>query len=164
MNTNQSRAAEIELEYDPDLRIAIVAARWNSEITDALLEGAIDELEGAGYNEEDYDVFRVPGTIELTFAARRLADTGDYDAVIILGCVIKGETPHFDFVCQSVTQGTTLINNDGKVPVIFGVVTTLNLQQALDRAGGKMGNKGAEAAQAALEMVAFNKTIDEPAG
>lgn len=143
-----------------DLKVAIVAAEWNSKITDALLQGAIERLHDEGYPDSCADVFRVPGTVELTFAASRLIDTDMYDAIIVLGCVIRGDTSHFDYVCQSVTQGITQLNADGDIPVIFGVLTTDNEQQALDRAGGRLGNKGAEAAECAIKMTCFNLICD----
>lgn len=143
-----------------DLKVAIVAAEWNSKITDALLQGAIERLHDEGYPDSCADVFRVPGTVELTFAASRLIDTDMYDAIIVLGCVIRGDTSHFDYVCQSVTQGITQLNADGDIPVIFGVLTTDNEQQALDRAGGRLGNKGAEAAECAIKMTYFNLICD----
>lgn len=143
-----------------DVRIAIVAARWNSHITEPLTRGAVETLTAAGLDPEgDIDVFHVPGTVELTFAASKLIENGDYDAIIVLGCVIKGNTPHFDYVCSSVTQGVTHLNAECDIPVIFGVITTLDEQQALDRAGGPVGNKGSEAATTALHMVAFNRSI-----
>ena len=138
------------MDFDP--RVAIVAARWNHHITDALLKGARQVLEDNGC---DVVVERVPGTVELTYAASRLNNTDEFDAIIVLGCVIKGDTPHFDYVCSSVTQGITDINTRGETPVIFGVLTTLDEQQALDRAGGRLGNKGAEAAITALHMIDF---------
>ena len=143
-----------------DLKVAIVAAEWNSKITDALLQGAIERLHDEGYPDSCADVFRVPGTVELTFAASRLIDTDMYDAIIVLGCVIRGDTSQFDYVCQSVTQGITQLNADGDIPVIFGVLTTDNEQQALDRAGGRLGNKGAEAAECAIKMTCFNLICD----
>ena len=143
-----------------DLKVAIVAAEWNSKITDALLQGAIERLHDEGYPDSCADVFRVPGTVELTFAASRLIDTDMYDAIIVLGCVIRGDTSHFNYVCQSVTQGITQLNADGDIPVIFGVLTTDNEQQALDRAGGRLGNKGAEAAECAIKMTCFNLICD----
>lgn len=139
------------------MRIAVVRTRWNEQITTLLADGAIKTLEKAG---AEAHAFIVPGAIELTFAAQRLVDSEEYDAVIVLGCVIKGDTPHFDYVCQSVTQGITAINADGPVPVIFGVLTVLNEQQALDRCGGPAGHKGIEAAQTAMEMVRFAEEID----
>jgi 6,7-dimethyl-8-ribityllumazine synthase len=136
-------------------KIAIVAARWNSNITDALAKGAADLLDEQGVSNT---TFRVPGTVELTYAAARLQDY--YDAVIIIGCVIRGDTPHFDYVCQSVTQGMTILNANAEAPVIFGVLTVENEQQALDRAGGALGNKGTEAAEAAIHMLAFSAGLD----
>lgn len=155
MNTEQATAQAINIPHIEGLRIAIVQARWNSHITSALTAGAVDYLNKQGYGDENIDVFLVTGTIELTFAAAKLIETYDYDAIIEIGCVIKGDTPHFDYVCQSVTDGCTRLNARAEIPVLFGVITTLNEQQALDRAGGVAGNKGAEAAAAALEMINF---------
>lgn len=138
-----------------DMRVGIVRTLWNSHITEALLAGAQDTLKAAGIDDDMIDVFEVPGAVELTFAAAKLVDTGNYDAIIILGCVIRGGTPHFDYVCQSVTQGNAYLNSECDIPIIFGVLTVDNEQDALDRAGGKLGNKGAEAAQAALLMYDF---------
>ena len=106
------------------------------------------------------DVFEVPGAVELTFAAAKLVDTGNYDAIIILGCVIRGGTPHFDYVCQSVTQGNAYLNSECDIPIIFGVLTVDTEQDALDRAGGKLGNKGSEAAEAALLMYDFVDNVN----
>ena len=131
-------------------RYAIIVADWNSEITYAMADGAITTLREHGVTEEHITVVHVPGTVELTYAASRQMD--DNDAVIVIGCVIKGDTPHFDYVCQSVTQGVTLLNSEGTTPVIFSVLTTLDKQQALDRAGGKLGNKGIEGAVTAIRM------------
>ncbi len=138
-----------------DMRVGIVRTLWNSHITEALLAGAQDTLKAAGIEDDMIDVFEVPGAVELTFAAAKLVDTGNYDAIIILGCVIRGGTPHFDYVCQSVTQGNAFLNSDCDIPIIFGVLTVDTEQDALDRAGGKLGNKGTEAAQAALLMYDF---------
>lgn len=140
------------------LNIAVVRTRWNEQITTLLASGAVATLHKAG---ADVDEFVVPGAIELTFAAQRLVDSEEYDAVIVFGCVIKGDTPHFDYVCQSVTQGITQINADGPVPVIFGVLTVHNEQQALDRCGGPAGHKGIEAAHTAMEMARFAEQIDD---
>ena len=131
-------------------RYAVIVADWNSEITYALADGAIATLKEHGVTDEHLTVVHVPGTVELTFAAARQMDS--HDAVIVLGCVIKGDTPHFDYVCQSVTQGVTLLNSNGTTPVIFSVLTTLDKQQALDRAGGRLGNKGVEGAVTAIRM------------
>lgn len=148
--------APAPVEFDAPVRVAVVRAQWNSHITSVLADGAVNTLEAAGAEAE---VFEVPGAVELTFAAQSLIDTERYDAVIVFGCVIKGDTPHFDYVCQSVTQGVTALNVDSPVPVIFGVLTVLDEQQALDRAGGRLGNKGSEAADTALKMVEFRRKV-----
>ena len=133
-------------------RYAIIVADWNSEITYALAQGAIDTFTKHGVSEDNIVVMHVPGTVELTYGAARLMKEERVDAVVVIGCVIQGETPHFDYVCQSVTQGVAMLNAQGKVPVIFSVLTVLNQQQALDRAGGKLGNKGVEGAYTAIRM------------
>lgn len=133
-------------------RYAIIVADWNKDITFALAQGAIDTLLKHGVGEQHISITRVPGTVELTYAAKYVIEQEHPQAVIVIGCVIQGETPHFDYVCQSVTQGVTLLNAKGEVPVIFSVLTTLNKQQALDRAGGKLGNKGVEGAVTAIRM------------
>ena len=132
-------------------RYAIVVADWNSEITFALAQGAVDTLLKHGVQQTHLDVLHVPGTVELTYAASKLLHEG-LAAIIVIGCVIQGDTPHFDYVCQSVTQGVTILNAQGDTPVIFSVLTTLDKQQALDRAGGKLGNKGVEGAYTAIRM------------
>ncbi|MBP3534668.1 MAG: 6,7-dimethyl-8-ribityllumazine synthase [Muribaculaceae bacterium] len=146
-----------ELTAD-DMNIAVVRTSWNDRITSLLASGAVETLKAAGADVEE---FIVPGSVELTYAAQRLADTERFDAIIVFGCVIKGDTPHFDYVCSSVTQGITALNTDGPVPVIFGVLTVLDEQQALDRCGGPAGHKGIEAAQTAIEMVRFARSVDE---
>ena len=143
-----------------DIRVAIVRTLWNSQITNPLLSGVVEEFKRAGLTSDDYDIFEVPGAIELTFAASKLIETGLYNSIIVLGCVIRGGTPHFDYVCQSVTQGITHLNSECDIPVIFGVLTVDCLQDAIDRAGGKLGNKGAEAAQAALLMYDFCDKVE----
>lgn len=135
------------------MRIGIVVAEWNKPITESLLEGAVNTLEKHGVKEENITVCRVPGSFELTFGAKMLAKAGQIDAVIILGCVVRGDTPHFDYVCSGVTQGTTLLNIEYDIPFIFGLLTTDTMQQAADRAGGKHGNKGDEAAITAIKMI-----------
>lgn len=133
---------------------AVIVADWNKEITFAMAQGAIDTLLKHGVKKQNISVTHVPGTVELTYAAKRaMLKLGRRPkAIIVIGCVIKGDTPHFDYVCQSVTQGVTMLNTQGPVPVIFSVLTTLNKQQALDRAGGKLGNKGVEGAVTAIRM------------
>lgn len=141
-----------------DMAIAVVRTQWNEQITTLLASGATETLRNAGADVEE---FVVPGAVELTYAAQRIIDSEQFDAVIVFGCVIKGDTPHFDYVCQSVTQGITSLNADGPVPVIFGVLTVLNQQQALDRCGGPAGHKGIEAAQTAIAMVDFARRFDD---
>ena len=155
MSTELHNSISIELPHLEGLRVGIVAARWNSQITDPLLNGAIDRIVEAGYGRECVTVQRVPGTVELTFAAAQMARSGKFDAVIMIGCVIRGGTPHFDYVCDSATQGCAMLNATQDVPIIFCVLTTDDEQQALDRAGGALCNKGTEAAEAAIEMAAI---------
>lgn len=144
-----------------DVRVAIVRAEWNGHITGALAKSCVDTLASHGVDCESVDTFDVPGAVELTYAASSLIETGLYDVVVVFGCVIRGGTPHFDYVCQSVTQGITHLNAECDIPVIFGVLTVDNEQDALDRIGGPMGDKGAEAAEAALKMHAFAQRVKE---
>lgn len=139
------------------MKFAIVCSQWNDTVTGALLNGAIDTLKGNGVGENDIFVDVVPGTFELTFGAKYAAKQYNPDAIIVLGCVVRGGTPHFDYVCSGVTQGITTLNVELDIPVIFGVLTTDNQQQAEDRAGGKLGNKGDEAAYTAIMMAGLNK-------
>ena len=134
------------------LRIGIVVARFNHLISARLLEGALEELGRAGTKPEDVHVAWVPGAFEIPLAAREMARSGRYHALVTLGAVIRGGTPHFDFVCRGVTDGVSSVMQATGVPVAFGVLTTDDVDQALARAGGSDGNKGVEAAQAALEM------------
>lgn len=134
----------------------IVVAEWNKHITEKLLEGACNTLERHGVKPENIHVKRVPGSFELTFGAKRMAETKAVDAVIVLGCVVRGDTPHFDYVCSGVTQGITELNLRYDIPFVFGMLTTDNMQQSEDRAGGKYGNKGDEAAVTALKMAHFS--------
>lgn len=136
-------------------KFAIVVAEWNEEITEALYEGAVASLLASGAKKENIIRKNVPGTFELTLGAQWMADKKDISAIICLGCVIQGETPHFDYICQAVAYGITEVNIKSKKPVIFGVLTTLTKQQALDRSGGKYGNKGEEAALTAISMLNF---------
>lgn len=145
----------------PEMRVAIVQAEWNHHITDALTNGAVDLFKQQGFTDDRIDIFKVPGTVELTFAASQLIEASLYDAIIVFGCVIRGGTPHFDYVCQSVTQGITSLNADCDIPVIFGVLTVDNEQDAIDRAGGRLGNKGTEAAEAAIKMHDFVCKVKE---
>lgn len=136
-----------------NMKFGIVVSEWNEEITEALYEGAYNTLIENGAKADNIVKKYVPGTFELTMGGKLLAEHTDVDAVICLGCVIQGDTPHFDFVCNGVTQGITQLNLDYNIPFIFGVITTLNMQQAKDRAGGVHGNKGDEGAITAIKMV-----------
>ena len=142
------------------MRFALVVSEWNIEITRAMCEGACKTLIRHGADEKAIHIVYVPGSFELTLGARLLADKGGFDAIICIGCVIQGETRHFDFICQSVTQGITELNLSYGIPFVFGVLTTGNLQQAKDRAGGKYGNKGDEAAVTAVKMAALKQELE----
>lgn len=142
-----------------DIKVAIVKALWNGHITGALTESALATFKAQGISDDNIDVFEVPGAVELTFAASQLIETSMYDAVIVFGCVVRGGTPHFDYVCQSVTQGITALNADCDTPVIFGVLTVDTEQDAFDRCGGPAGDKGAEAAEAAIRMYDFVQRV-----
>ncbi len=142
-------------------KFGIVVSDWNSEITHSLLKGALETLSNHGVKEENILVKHVPGSFELTLGAQFMAEYADLDGVICLGCVIQGETPHFNFVCQGVTHGITELNMNYNIPFIFGVLTTNTLEQAKDRAGGKHGNKGTEAAITALKMAALQREMEE---
>lgn len=150
---NLSDFGDAEIPNGSDMKIGIAVAQWNKDITSALFNGAKQTLLKHEVKEDNIISVSVPGTFELTLAAQNLLEYTDVDAVIVLGCVIQGETRHFDFICQSVTQGVTELNIKYNQPVIFGVLTTNNLEQAQERAGGKLGNKGDEAAVTALQMV-----------
>jgi 6,7-dimethyl-8-ribityllumazine synthase len=134
-------------------KFAIVVAKWNEEITEALYEGAYSGLITLGAKKANITRVDVPGSYELPLAAQRMAKQKDVAAVICLGCVIQGETPHFDYICQAVANGIMRVNLDSGKPVAFGVLTTLDKKQAVDRAGGKFGNKGEEAAVTVVEML-----------
>ena len=136
-------------------KFAIVVAEWNDEITEALYESAVSSLIAHGVKKNNIIRKSVPGTFELSLGALWMAENKKVDAVICLGCVIQGETPHFDYICQAVAYGITEAGLKSRKPVIFGVLTTLNKQQAMDRAGGKYGNKGEEAALTAIKMLNF---------
>jgi 6,7-dimethyl-8-ribityllumazine synthase len=144
-----------------DMRFGIVVAEWNGEITSALLNGAVSTLKKFGANDNDIIVKHVPGSFELPLGAQFIAEYDDVDAIICLGCVIQGETPHFTYICQGVTQGITQLNLEYNIPFIFGVLTTANYQQAADRSGGKYGNKGDEAAITAIKMAAMQRLMEK---
>ncbi|HBE8293985.1 TPA: 6,7-dimethyl-8-ribityllumazine synthase [Staphylococcus aureus] len=142
-----------------DLKVAIVVSRFNDFITGRLLEGAKDTLIRHDVNEDNIDVAFVPGAFEIPLVAKKLASSGNYDAVITLGCVIRGATSHYDYVCNEVAKGVSKVNDQTNVPVIFGILTTDSIEQAVERAGTKAGNKGAEAAVSAIEMANLLKSI-----
>lgn len=153
--------------YDPDsvpnaarMRFGVVVADWNRKITHSLLEGAVSTLKKHGVTDKNLVVKHVPGSFELTIGAQLIAEYEDVDAVICLGCVIQGETPHFTYICQGVTQGITQLNLEYNFPFIFGVLTVNNKQQAIDRSGGIHGNKGDEAAITAIKMAALQREME----
>jgi 6,7-dimethyl-8-ribityllumazine synthase len=159
---NWSEKLEAELSA-AGLRFAIVVSRFNSFITDQLSTAAMDALKRAGAAAADVDVVPVPGAFELPLIAKKLALTGRYDALIALGCVIRGDTTHYDYVCSETARGLQLAQMDTGVPILFGVLTCENLQQAIDRAGPKAGNKGFEAALAAIEMGHLSRKLRQAA-
>ena len=142
------------------LSFGIVVAEWNREVTEALLEGAINTLKSAGCPDANITVKYVPGTFELPLGAQFFAEYTEVDAVIVLGCVIQGDTRHFDFICQGVTQGVMQLQLQWSLPVIYGVLTVNDMQQAMDRCGGVHGNKGDEAAATAIKMVALQNEME----
>lgn len=138
-----------------DMKFGIVVSEWNNNITEALLKGAVETLKKHGAKDENILVKTVPGSFELTFGANQLLEYTEVDAVIVLGCVVRGDTPHFDYVCMGVTQGVTELNVNSDKPVIFGLITTNTMEQAEERAGGRLGNKGDECAITAIKMIDF---------
>ena len=141
-------------------KFALVVSRFNDFITERLLEGALDGLLRSGARDEDIEVVRVPGAFEIPLMAKKMASTARYDAVICLGAVIRGATPHFDYVSAEVTKGIGMVSLESGIPVIFGIVTTDTIEQAIERAGTKAGNKGWSAAIAAVEMANLFEIID----
>lgn len=154
LNTEGSLLDIPDIPEKDSFRVAVVTADWNAKVNDALLSGALDVFDKAGVTHVDQ--FRVPGAVELVYAAARLMKCPvRYNAIVVIGTVIRGDTPHFDYVCSQAADGVCRLNCQGDTPVIFGVLTVNHLQEALDRAGGSLGNKGAEAAVAALRMGTF---------
>ena len=152
LNTNGAELPIPSILDKDTFRCAIITAEWNPDITHTRRDGAIAVLHNAGVEDSHIALYDVPGTIELVNAAAAVINRTDVNAVIVIGCVIRGDTPHFDYVCLHTAQGVAEINARGTTPVIFGVLTVENLQQACDRAGGYLGNKGSEAAVAAIAM------------
>lgn len=150
-----------EIPSAKKMKFGIVVSDWNQEVTHSLLRGALETLISHGAKEENILVKHVPGSFELTLGAQFVAEYADLDGVICLGCVIQGETRHFDFICQGVTHGITELNMNYNIPFVFGLLTTNNQEQAIDRSGGKHGNKGVEAAITAIKMAALQKEMEE---
>ena len=145
-------------EYEGQLiskgfKYALVVSRFNNFITEKLLEGAMDALNRSGAAENEVDVFKVPGAFEIPLAVKRIAQKKKYDALICLGSIIRGETPHFDYIASEVSKGIAMLNLEYAIPIAFGVITADNTDQAIERAGNKMGNKGFQAAQSAVELL-----------
>jgi 6,7-dimethyl-8-ribityllumazine synthase len=138
-------------------RFALIASRWNDFITSRLVEGALDALERLGADEKSVELYKVPGSFEIPLLALKLASSGKYDAVICLGTIIRGQTPHFEYIAGEVTKGIAQAGMQTGVPVVYGIVTADTLEQAIDRAGVKLGNKGFEAAMSAVELVNLYK-------
>jgi 6,7-dimethyl-8-ribityllumazine synthase len=154
--------------YDPEsvpdagkMRFGIVVSDWNKDVTWSLLEGAVSTLKKHGAKDKNIIIKHVPGSFELTLGAQFLAEYEDPDAVICLGCIIRGETPHFTYICQGVTQGITQLNLDYNIPFVFGVLTTDTYEQAIARAGGEYGNKGDESAITAIKMAALQQEMEK---
>lgn len=139
------------------VRVGIVVSEWNNKITGALLQGACDTLMKHGVSEDDIIVHTVPGSFELVFGAAQFVKSGQVDAVIAIGCVVRGDTPHFDYICQGATEGLASLNADYNVPVIYGLLTCNTMEQAEDRCGGILGNKGDECAVTALKMIDYRR-------
>ena len=158
MATSLHNLSEYDLNSVPDasnMNFGIVVSEWNPEITGALLDGAVKTLEKHGTLPENIHVKTVPGSYELIYGAHQMTLNGGYDAIIVLGCVIRGDTPHFDYICEGVTNGIARLNATSETPVVFGLRTTNNLEQAKERSGGKLGNKGDECAVVAIKMAKF---------
>ena len=158
MATALHNLSDYDFDSVPDasnMCFGIVVAEWNHDITGALLDGAVKTLEKHGTIPENIHVKTVPGSFELVDGAQQMCKNDGFDAIIILGSVIRGETPHFDYICQGVTQGIAYLNAVQNIPVIYGLLTTNDHQQAVDRAGGKLGNKGDECAVTAIKMAKF---------
>ncbi len=158
MATAYHNLSEYDFNSVPDaasMKFGIVVSEWNYNITGALLRGAVETLKKHGAKDENILIKTVPGSFELTFGSCQLIRQTDVDAVIALGCVVRGDTPHFDYVCMGATQGIAQLNANGDVPVIYGLITTNTMEQAEDRAGGRLGNKGDECAITAIKMIDF---------
>lgn len=157
-NKNLSQYDKKIIPNAESLRFGIITSQWNEQVTYGMRNGAIETLKDCGAIDDNILLWEVPGSFELVHAAKRMLDTTEVDVIIVIGCVIQGETRHFDFVCQGVTQGIAQLNAEqSKVPIIFCVLTDNTFQQSLDRSGGKLGNKGVEAAITAIKMAVLGK-------
>jgi len=162
MSTQKRNLSDNQLDNYPNAKswkIGVLTAEWNPEVTHSLRDGAVKLLKANGVDAKHIVLQDVPGSFELIHGAKIMAETGKFDAVICFGCIIQGETRHFDFIAQGVTQGIADLNIKYNIPFVFGVLTTNDQQQALDRAGGKYGNKGDEAAAAALKMIQLKHNV-----
>lgn len=159
LNTNGDHLNVAQVDKKTTGKFYVITADWNNNITYALRDGALDVLKKAGVDHHKIKSLSVPGTVELVNIAGLCLNAGDAAAIIVIGCVIRGDTPHFDYVCQIAAQGVAALNSQGKAPVIFGVLTVDNLDQALQRAGGELGNKGSEAAVAAITMANIHSSF-----
>lgn len=158
MATSLHNLSEYDFSKVPDasnMCFGIVVSEWNSKVTGALLDGAVKTLEKHGTLPENIHVKTVPGSFELVYGAQQMCKNDGFDAIIILGCVVRGDTPHFDYICEGVTHGISYLNASQNIPVIFGLLTTNDLDQAVERSGGKFGNKGDECAVVAIKMAKF---------
>lgn len=163
MATKNHNLSDYDINKVPDatgMKIGIVVSEWNENVTGALLAGARQTLIEFGVKENDIHVVTVPGSFELIYGSQLMVRSG-VDAVIALGCVIRGDTPHFDYICQGTTYGLARLNATQNIPVIYGLLTTNDMQQALDRCGGKMGNKGDECAVTAIKMIAVSRKLSK---
>ena len=162
MATALHNLSDYDFDSVPDasqMRFGIAVSEWNSNVTGALLEGAVKTLKKHGVKEDNILAQTVPGSFELIFGASQMCQSGKVDAVIILGSVIRGDTPHFDYICEGTTAGIAHLNATQDIPVIYGLLTTNNMEQATDRAGGKLGNKGDECAIVAIKMIDFKQKL-----
>lgn len=158
MATSLHNLSEYDFSKVPDasnMCFGIVVSEWNSKVTGALLDGAVKTLKKHGTLPENIHVKTVPGSFELVYGAQQMCKNDGFDAIIILGCVVRGDTPHFDYICEGVTHGISYLNASQNIPVIFGLLTTNNFEQAVERSGGKFGNKGDECAVVAIKMTKF---------
>lgn len=162
MASSLHNLSDYDIESVPSargVRFGIVVSEWNKEVTGALLDGAYTTLQRHGAREEDITVRTVPGSFELIYGASRMVKSGRFDAVIAIGCVIRGDTPHFDYICEGTTQGLADLNREGIVPVIYGLLTCNTMEQAEARCGGILGNKGDECAVTAIKMVDYTRSL-----